>query len=57
MLDNYADWTERARQFLKDLELVSFPAGAVCRVVPSPVYERPCSPSPRTRTRRPSPTR
>lgn len=41
MLETYADWTERARQFLKDHELVSFPAGEVCKVVPSPVYERP----------------
>ncbi|MBV9359298.1 MAG: DUF885 domain-containing protein, partial [Chloroflexi bacterium] len=41
MLESYADWTERARQFLKDHELVSFPAGEVCKVVPSPVFERP----------------
>jgi hypothetical protein len=41
MLEAYAAWTERARQFLKDHELVSFPASEVCNVVPSPVYERP----------------
>jgi uncharacterized protein (DUF885 family) len=37
----YEDWTERARQFLKDRRLTSFPAGEECAVVPSPPYQRP----------------
>jgi uncharacterized protein (DUF885 family) len=37
----YEDWTERARVFLKDRGLTSFPAGEECVVVPSPPFERP----------------
>jgi len=41
MLDSYADWTERARQFLVETGLVTMPAGETCAVVPSPVFQRP----------------
>ena len=41
MLHSYADWTERARQFLKDQQLVSFPPGEECAVEPSPLFQRP----------------
>ncbi len=41
MLDAYTEWTERARQFLLDTGLVTFPAGETCAVVPSPVFQRP----------------
>jgi uncharacterized protein (DUF885 family) len=41
MLMAYADWTERARQFLKERDLVSFPPGEECSVEPSPVFQRP----------------
>jgi uncharacterized protein (DUF885 family) len=37
----YEEWTERARQFLHDRRLVSFPAGEECLVVPSPPFQRP----------------
>ena len=37
----YEDWTERARGFLREHELVSFPAGEECAVVPSPPLQRP----------------
>jgi uncharacterized protein (DUF885 family) len=37
----YADWTERARQFLVDTGLATLPAGETCAVVPSPVFQRP----------------
>jgi uncharacterized protein (DUF885 family) len=37
----YAEWTERARQFLKERRLVSFPDGEECRVEPSPPFQRP----------------
>jgi uncharacterized protein (DUF885 family) len=37
----YEEWTERARVFLKDHQLVSFPKGEVCEVVPSPHFQRP----------------
>jgi uncharacterized protein (DUF885 family) len=37
----YEDWTERARSFLRDRRLVSFPAGEECAVVPSPPFQRP----------------
>jgi uncharacterized protein (DUF885 family) len=37
----YEDWTERARAFLKERGLVSFPPGEECLVVPSPPYQRP----------------
>lgn len=41
MLQTYAEWTERARRFLRDRELVTFPAGEECSVEPSPVFQRP----------------
>jgi uncharacterized protein (DUF885 family) len=37
----YEEWTERARAFLREHELVSFPAGEECAVVPSPPFQRP----------------
>jgi uncharacterized protein (DUF885 family) len=37
----YEEWTERARQYLKDHHLVSFPDGEECAVVPSPHFQRP----------------
>ena len=37
----YEDWTERARQYLREHRLVSFPAGEECAVVPSPPFQRP----------------
>ncbi len=37
----YAEWTERARAFLVERDLVTFPDGEVCHVVPSPVFQRP----------------
>ncbi len=37
----YEDWTERARQYLKEHRLVSFPEGEECAVVPSPPFQRP----------------
>jgi len=37
----YEDWTERARQFLHDRQLVSFPPGEECSVEPSPPFQRP----------------
>ena len=41
MLQTYADWTARARQFLIDRELVSLPPGEECSVEPSPLFQRP----------------
>jgi uncharacterized protein (DUF885 family) len=41
MLRTYADWTERARQFLRDHALVTLPPGEECVVEPSPVFQRP----------------
>ena len=41
MRRGYEEWTERARQFLHDKGLVSFPAGEDCAVVPSPPFQRP----------------
>jgi uncharacterized protein (DUF885 family) len=41
MRDAYADWTERARGFLRERGLVTFPPGEECRVVPSPPFQRP----------------
>ena len=41
MREAYADWTERARQFLRDQGLATLPAGEACAVVPSPVFQRP----------------
>ena len=37
----YAEWTERARRFLRERGLVSFPEGEECLVVPSPPFQRP----------------
>lgn len=37
----YEDWTERARVYLREHSLVSFPAGEECAVVPSPPFQRP----------------
>jgi uncharacterized protein (DUF885 family) len=41
MLRAYAEWTERARSFLRDRGLVSFPYGEECVVAPSPPFQRP----------------
>jgi uncharacterized protein (DUF885 family) len=41
MRQAYADATERARQFLRDHDLVSFTPGEECVVEPSPLYQRP----------------
>lgn len=37
----YEEWTERARQYLKEHRLTSFPDGEECAVVPSPHFQRP----------------
>ena len=37
----YEDWTERARVYLREHSLVSFPEGEECAVVPSPPFQRP----------------
>jgi uncharacterized protein (DUF885 family) len=37
----YEDWTERARAFLREKGLVSFPPGEECSVEPSPPFQRP----------------
>ena len=37
----YEDWTERARVFLREHRLVTFPDGESCAVVPSPPFQRP----------------
>ena len=37
----YEDWTERARVYLREHRLVSFPDGEECAVVPSPPFQRP----------------
>lgn len=37
----YEEWTARARQFLHDRRLVTFPDGEECLVVPSPPFQRP----------------
>jgi uncharacterized protein (DUF885 family) len=41
MLRAYTEWTERARRFLRERELVSLPAGEECVVAPSPPFQRP----------------
>jgi uncharacterized protein (DUF885 family) len=43
LLTVVADETERARQFLKEHDLVTFAEGEECRVVPSPTFLRPTS--------------
>ena len=41
MLEAYTEWTERARQFLRERNLVTLPAGEECVVEPSPLFQRP----------------
>ncbi|HAF09736.1 MAG TPA: DUF885 domain-containing protein [Chloroflexi bacterium] len=41
MRDEYAEWTERARSFLRDTGLVTLPKGERCTVEPSPPFQRP----------------
>ena len=41
MRAGYEEWTERAREFCRARQLVSFPEGEECRVVPSPPFQRP----------------
>jgi uncharacterized protein (DUF885 family) len=37
----YEEWTEKARAYLRQHRLVSFPEGEECAVVPSPHFQRP----------------
>ena len=41
MRAEYADWTERARTFLRETGLVTLPPGETCSVDPSPPFQRP----------------
>jgi uncharacterized protein (DUF885 family) len=41
MRAGYEEWTERARAFLKERGLVTFPPGEECSVEPSPPFQRP----------------
>jgi uncharacterized protein (DUF885 family) len=41
MLAGYGHWTEAARAFLVEHDLVSFPEGERCSVEPSPPFQRP----------------
>ncbi len=41
MREEYAEWTERARSFLRDTGLVTLPPGERCTVEPSPPFQRP----------------
>ena len=41
MLQAYADWTEQARQFVRERGLVTLPPGEECIVEPSPLFQRP----------------
>jgi uncharacterized protein (DUF885 family) len=41
MRDEYDEWTQRARSFLRDTELVTLPPGEECSVEPSPPFQRP----------------
>jgi uncharacterized protein (DUF885 family) len=41
MREAYADWTERARAFCRDNQLVTLPEGEECLVEPSPPFQRP----------------
>jgi uncharacterized protein (DUF885 family) len=41
MLQTYAEWTARARDFLRDRGLVTLPPGEECVVEPSPLFQRP----------------
>ena len=40
MRATYEEWTERARAFLAERDLVTFLDGENCKVVPSPVFQR-----------------
>ncbi|MDQ2673865.1 MAG: DUF885 domain-containing protein [Chloroflexota bacterium] len=37
----YEEWTEKARVYLREHRLTSFPPGEECHVVPSPPFQRP----------------
>jgi uncharacterized protein (DUF885 family) len=37
----YEEWTQKAREYLREHRLVSFPEGEECAVVPSPPFQRP----------------
>ena len=41
MRDEYEAWTEKARRFLYESNIVSMPDGEECEVVPSPPFQRP----------------
>ncbi len=41
MREEYEEWTDRARSFLRDTQLVTLPAGEKCTVEPSPPFQRP----------------
>jgi uncharacterized protein (DUF885 family) len=41
MREEYEEWTERARSFLRDTGLVTLPPGEKCTVEPSPPFQRP----------------
>jgi uncharacterized protein (DUF885 family) len=41
MRDEYEAWTERARAFLHETGIVTMPRDEVCRVLPSPPFQRP----------------
>src|SRR5437773_2543622 len=41
MRDEYEEWTERSRSFLRDTALVTLPPGEMCTVEPSPPFQRP----------------
>jgi uncharacterized protein (DUF885 family) len=41
MREGYENWTSRARAFLVEHELVTFPEGESCTVEPSPPFQRP----------------
>lgn len=41
MRDAYAEWTERARSFIRERRLVTMPDGESCVVEPSPPFQRP----------------
>jgi uncharacterized protein (DUF885 family) len=41
MRNAYEEWTEKARRFLHETKIVTMPDGEVCRVLPSPPFQRP----------------
>ena len=41
MRATYTEWTERARRFLVERDLVTLPDGEECLVTPSPHFQRP----------------